>query len=108
MSKDEVVNLINNLISYMMESISRKKFENKILPGLGTIVVRGNIVAVKFDDVFVIKNKLKNYKNTFTKKNIFMDMDMESAQEVMANECLTPYDNIEDLKAKNSLITNIE
>ena len=108
MSKDEVVNLINNLISYMMESISRKKFENKILPGLGTIVVRGNIVAVKFDDVFVIKNKLKNYKNTFTKKNIFMDMDMESAQEVMANECLTPYDNIEDLKAKNSLITNVE
>ena len=108
MPKDEVVNLINNLISYMMESISRKNFENKILPGLGTIVVRGNIVAVKFEDVFVIKNKLKNYKNTFTKKNIFMDMDMDSAQEVMANECITPYDNIEDLKAKNSLITNVE
>ncbi len=26
----------------------------------------------------------------------------------MANDCLTPYDNIEDLKAKNSLITNAE
>ena len=108
MSKDEVVNLINNLISFMMENIVKKNFESKILPGLGTIVVRGNIVAVKFNDVFVIKNKLKNYKNTFTKKNILMDMDMDCAQDVMANDCLTPYDNIEDLKAKNSLITNAE
>ena len=108
MSKDEVVNLINNLISYMMESIVRKNFESKILPGLGTIVVRGNIVAVKFNDVFVIKNKLKNYKNTFTKKNIFMDMNMNYAQDVMANDCLTPYDNIENLKATNSLVTKAE
>jgi len=108
MSKDEVVNLINNLISYMMESIAKKNFDNKILPGLGVILVRGNIVAVKFNEVFVIKNKLKNYRNTFTKKNIFMDMDMDSAQDVMANDCLTPYDNIEDLKAKNSLITKAE
>ena len=108
MSKDEVVNLINNLISYMMESIAKKNFDNKILPGLGVILVRGNIVAVKFNEVFVIKNKLKNYRNTFTKKNIFMDMDMDSAQDVMANDCVTPYDNIEDLKAKNSLITKAE
>ena len=108
MSKDEVINLINNLISYMMESIVRQKFESKILPGLGTIVVRGNIVAVKFNDVFVIKNKLKNYKNTFTKKNIFMDMDMGIAQDIMSNDCLNPYDNIEDLKATDSLITNAE
>ena len=91
-----------------MESIVKKNFDNKILPGLGVIVVRGNIVAVKFNDIFVIKNKYKNYKNTFTKKNIFMDMDINNAQDVMANDCLTPYDNIEDLKAKNSLITNAE
>ena len=108
MSKDEVVNLINNLISYMMENIVKKNFESKILPGLGTLVVRGNIVAVKFNDVFVVKNKLKNYRNTFTKKNIFMDMDIDNAQDVMANDCLTPYDNIEDLKAKNSLVTKAE
>jgi nucleoid DNA-binding protein len=108
MSKDEVVNLINNLISYMMESIVQKTFESKILPGLGTFVVRGNILAVKFNDVFVIKNKFKNNTNTFTKKNIFMDMDMDNAQDVMANECLNPLDNIEYLKATNSLITNVE
>ena len=108
MSKDEVVNLINNLISHMMESIVQKTFESKILPGLGTFVVRGNILAVKFNDVFVIKNKLKNNTNTFTKKNIFMDMDVDNAQDVMANDCLNPKDNIEYLKATNSLITNVE
>ena len=108
MSKDEVVNLIDNLISYMMDSIVQKTFESKVLPGLGTFVVRGNILAVKFNVVFVVKNKYKNNVNTFTKKNIFMDMDMDYAQDVMAKECLNPMDNIEYLKATNSLITNVE
>ena len=37
-----------------------------------------------------------------------MDMNMSSAQEAIANDCVTPYENIEDLKAKNSLITKVE
>ena len=108
MSKDEVSNLINNLILYIMENISKNNFENKILPGLGIMVTRGNILAVKFYDSFVIKNKFKDNKRIFTKKNILMDMDMNIAQDVMANDCMTPYANIEDLKATNSLITIVE
>ena len=108
MSKDESMNLINNLILYLLESITKKEFKNKIIPGVGVLVTRGNVVAVKFDNNLMEENKYKNYKNTFTKKNIFMDMNMTQAQDVIAKDCLTPYNNIKDLKAKNSLITKIE
>ena len=108
MSKDETMNLINNLILYLMESMTQKTFKNKLIPGVGVLLTRGNIVAVKFDNNLIEENKYKNYKNTFTKKNIFMDMNMSGAQEAIANDCVTPYENIEDLKAKNSLITKVE
>jgi hypothetical protein len=108
MSKDETMNLINNLILYLMESMTQKTFKNKLIPGVGVLLTRGNIVAVKFDNNLIEENKYKNYKNTFTKKNILMDMNMSSAQDAIANDCVTPYENIEDLKAKNSLITKVE
>ena len=108
MSKDEAMNLINNLILFIMESIAEKKFKNKLLPGVGVLLTRGNIVAVKFDNKLIEENKYKNYMNTFTKKNISMDMDMSKAQEARAQDCITPYKNIEALKAKNSLITKID
>ena len=76
MSKDETMNLINNLILYLMESMTQKTFKNKLIPGVGVLLTRGNIVAVKFDNNLMEENKYKNYKNTFTKKNIFMDMNM--------------------------------
>ena len=108
LSKDETMNLINNLILYLMESMTQKTFKNKLMPGVGVLLTRGNIVAVKFDNNLIEENKYKNYKNTFTKKNILMDMNMSSAQDAIAKDCISPYDNIEDLKAKNSLITKVE
>ena len=108
LSKDEAMNLINNLILYLMENIAKKTFQNKIIPGVGVLLNRGNIVAVKFDNSLIEENKYKNYKNTFTKKNIFMDMNMNNAQDAIVNDCITPYNNIEDLKSKNSLITKVD
>ena len=108
MSKDEAMNLINNLILYLMESIAQKTFKNKLLPGVGVLLTRGNIVAVKFDNNLIEENKYKNYMNTFTKKNISMDMDMSKAQEAISQDCVTPYKNIEALKAKNSLMTRMD
>jgi hypothetical protein len=85
-----------------------KTFKNKILPGIGTLVNKNNIVAIKFDEKFI--NKIKNKTQTllFTKKNIFLDLDMDNAQETYADRCLTPYKNIELLKAKNALTTKCE
>ena len=103
LSKDEAMNLINNLILYLMENLTKPTFKNKLIPGVGVLLTRGNLVAVKFDDNLIEENKYKNYKNTFTKKNIFMDMNMATAHNAICGDCVTPYQNIEDLKAKNSL-----
>jgi hypothetical protein len=108
LSKDEAMNLINNLILYLMENIAQKKFKNKLLPGVGVLLTRGNIVAVKFDNNLIEENKYKTHINTFTKKNISMDMDMSKAQEAIVKDCATPYKNMESLKAKNSLITRMD
>ena len=108
MSKEEVANLLKHLIFHLSKSIVNKTFKNKILPGLGILLNRNNIIAVKFNESFNNENKTKNQVLTFTKKNILLDLDMNSAQNVIANECLTPFKNIEDLKALNALKTVCE
>ena len=108
MSKEEVANLLKHLIFHLSQSIVNKTFKNKILPGLGILLNRNNIIAVKFNDSLQIDNKNKNQKLVFTKKNILLDLDMNSAQNVMSNQCMTPFKNIEDLKALNALKTVCE
>ena len=108
MSKEEVANLLKHLIFHLSQSIINKTFKNKILPGLGVLLNRNNIIAVKFNESFKKENKTKNQNLTFTKKNILLDLDMNTAQNIMANECMTPYKNIEELKALNSLKTVCE
>ena len=87
-----------------MKSLAQKTFKNKLIPPVGILLTRGNIVAVKFGNNLIEENKYKNYKNTFTKKNFFMDMNMSNAQDTIANNLATPYENIEDLKANFLII----
>ena len=108
MSKDELTNLLKHLFLYMSESIINKTFKNKILPGLGTILSKNNLIAVKFDDNFISIIKNRNQTLLFTKKNIFLDLDMDNAQEAIADKCLTPYKNTEKLKSTNALTTKCE
>ena len=69
---------------------------------------RNNLLAVKFNDEFIKDVLYKNEKLVHTKKNVKLDNDFDTAQNVMANECLTPFENIEKLKATNSLHTVFE
>ena len=107
-SKDELTNLIKHLFMYISESIVNKTFKSKILPGLGTIINRNNVIAVKFDENFINNIKGKTQTLLFTKKNIFLDLDMDNAQEATADKCLTPYKNVEKLKSTNALTTKCE
>ena len=107
-SKDELTNIIKHLFMYINESIINKTFKNKIFPGLGTLVNSNNIIAMKFDETFINSIKNKTQKLLFTKKNLFLDLDMDNAQETYSHNCLTPFKNINDLKSKNSLYTKFE
>ena len=108
MSKEEVGNLLKHLMIHLRDCIIDKTFKNKALPGLGILMNRNNILAVKFNDEFIKDILFKNEKLVFTKKNISLDNDFNIAKNVMANECLTPFENIEKLKATNALNTIFE
>ena len=108
MSKEEVANLLKHLIFNLGQSILNKTFKNKVFPGLGVLLNRNNIIAVKFNDSFTNEVKTKNQNLVFTKKNILLDQNMDSAENVIANECLTPFLNIEELKSTNALKTVCE
>ena len=108
LSKDEVGNILKHLIKYIGELIKNNNFKGKIMPGLGVLLCRKNIVAVKFNEEFTVENKFKNKNLNLLKKNLSLDMNMEKAQDVIIND----YDNLykinEELKSKNSLYTTCE
>ena len=107
-SKDELSNIVKHLFSYINESIINHTFKEKEMPGLGTLVNSNNIIAVQFNENFVKSIKKRNHKLNFTKKNILLNLDMDNAEKTYSGDCKTPFNNIEYLKSKNSLITKCE
>ena len=108
MSKDEVGNILKHLIKFIGDLIKNNNFKGKILPGLGVLLSRKNIVAVKFNEEFVIENKFKNKKFNILRKNLSLDMNMENAQNAVINQCENLYKINEELKSNNSLYTTCE
>ena len=82
MPKDEVANILKHYIKYMGELIKSNNFKGKVLPGLGVLLNRKNIVAVKFDDEFALDNKFKNGILNYVKSNLnsSFDMDMDKVK----------------------------
>ena len=110
MPKDEVANILKHYIKYMGELIKSNNFKGKVLPGLGVLLNRRNIVAVKFDDEFTLDNKYKNGILNYVKNNVnSFDMDMNKIKvTTKKNKSLNPYQLSEELKASNSLYTKCE
>ena len=107
-SKDEVGNILKHYIKHLGELIKKNNFKGKIMPGLGVLLSRKNIVAVKFNDEFVIENKFKNNKLNFLKKNLTLDMNTEKVNKDDLDESKNQYKLFEELKSNNSLYTICE
>ena len=111
MPKDEVANILKHYIKYMGELIKSNNFKGKILPGLGVLLSRKNIVAVKFDEEFALENRYKNKKLNLVKNilNGSFDMDMDQVKVTnKKNKSQNPYKLCEELKASNSLYSKCE
>ena len=108
LSKDEVANILDHYIKYLGELIKNNNFKGKIMPGLGVLLCRKNIIAVKFNEEFAIENKLKNKKLNFIKNNLSLDMNMDKAQDAVINQYENQYKIYEELKSTNSLYTTCE
>ena len=110
MSKDEVENIISNLIKNISDSVSEGTFKNKIFPNLGILFIKYNILAVKFYDDFIDRIKYKNDKFIKSKKFAPLNTDFNF------NKSLTSRKNYKtinefldnDLKAENSLNTVLD
>ena len=108
MSKDKVSEIIKHLILYIKESIVKKKFKNKIMPGLGVLILKQNILAVKFNENFGNFIKSKNKKLNDLKNNLSLDMCFDNAKELEIGTCPDVYKTSENIKAMNSLSTECQ
>ena len=108
MSKDKVSEIIKHLILYIKESIIKKKFKNKIMPGLGVLILKQNILAVKFNENFGNFIKTKNKKLNNLKNNLSLDMCFENTKELEIGTCPDVYKTSESIKAMNSLVTECQ
>ena len=110
MSKDKVSNIIKCLITYINESIEKKKFKNKKMGLLGNLVLnqKHNILAVKFNENFE-KNILGQNKLLNNIKNIVsLNRDLENAKNLNLGNTINLYKTSENLKARNSLVTECQ
>ena len=105
MSKDKVYEIIKNLIQLINDAIVNKKFKNKLLPGLGVLILKQNILAVKFEENFENNVKEKNQKLNILKNNLSLDLCFDNAKDLYVGTCPNVYKTSESLKASNSLST---
>ena len=91
-TKDECVMILQNEILYMSEAIRRGEFKNKEMPGIGTIMLRGNVLAVNFNNQLVESAKNVPQKLLQYKKNIHMYMEPEENKKIAGYE--SEIDNI--------------
>ena len=110
MSKDEVENIISNLIKNISDSVSEGTFKNKVFPNLGILFIKYNILAVKFNDDFVDKIKYNNDKFIKSKKlnplNTVFNFNKSLTSRKNSKTLKDFYYN--DLKAENSLNTILD
>jgi nucleoid DNA-binding protein len=109
MSKDEVENILKNLIKSISESIEQGKFKNKILPGLGILFCKYNIMAVKFFPELIERIKEKNQKLIRTKKRIYMDMDIDNFRKTFYSKKFNrTLCSLQELKSSQGLNTRLD
>ena len=105
-SKEECQNIITTIIKEMADEIINKKFKSRELPGLGIILIRGNIFGVKFFSDFNLDTYKQTEKLNFTKKNLELYMNVHKTDQAQA-DVLNAEKAIKELNPKDSVITHL-
>ena len=105
-SKEECNEIIKNIIGDISDKIKEKKFVSRELPGIGIILIRGNIFGIKFYDEFITDIYKKTEKLNFNRKNMHFYLDTYRTNQSMgdlknANKAMN------ELIPKNSPITHL-
>ena len=105
-SKEECIEIIKNIIGEMAEQIKKNKFVSRELPGVGIILIRGNIFGIKFYDELNTDIYKKTEKLNLNRKNINFYLETYKT-----NQSMGDIPNVEksmnELVAKHSPITHL-
>ena len=107
LSKEEVTMILQNEIQYMADSVRKGEFKNKEMPGVGTLMLRGNVLAVKFnsdleESAKTIPQKLSQYK-----KNMLMYMEPEENKKISIRDLPDVAKTLKQLRPKTAVVTKI-
>ena len=105
-SKEECKNIITTIIKDMADQIIARKFRSRELPGLGTILIRGNIFGVKFYSDFNLETYKKVEKLNFTKNNLELYMNVHRTDQAHA-DLINAEKAVKELNPKDSVITHL-
>ena len=105
-SKEECNGIIKNIIGEMADQIKENKFVSRQLPGVGIILIRGNIFGIKFYDDLTTDIYKKTEKLNLNRKNINFYLDP-----YRTNQSMGDIKNVEksmnELVSKHSPITHL-
>ena len=105
-SKEECQNIITTILKEMADEIINKSFRSREMPGLGIILIRGNILGVKFFSDFNLDTYKQTERLNFTKKNLEMYMNVHKADQAQA-DVLNAEKAVKELNPKHSVITHL-
>ena len=105
-SKEECKNIITTIIKDMANDIIKKQFKSRELPGLGIILIRGNIFGVKFNSDFNLETYKKVEKLNFTKNNLELYMNVHKTDQAHA-DLINAEKAVNELNPKDSVITHL-
>ena len=100
--KEECQNIITSILKEMVDAIINRQFKSRELPGLGIILIKGNIFGVKFFSDFNLDTYKKTEKLNLTKNNLEL-IKIDKAQADALNEEKA----IKELNPKDSDITHL-
>ena len=105
-SKEECKNIITTIIKDMANDIIKKQFKSRELPGLGIILIRGNIFGVKFNSDFNLETYKKVEKLNFTKNNLELYMNVHKTDQAHA-DLINAEKAVNELNPSDSVITHL-
>ena len=105
-SKEECQNIITTIFKEMADEIIKRTFRSRELPGLGIILIRGNIFGVKFFSDFNLDTYKQTEKLNFTKNNLGLYMNVHKTDQAQA-DVLNAEKAVKELNPKDSVITHL-
>ena len=104
--KEECSMIIQNILLYIDNSIRNKTFISKEMPHLGTLMLKGNILGVKFNEEFS-KNSILPEHRYRIKKDIELFMEPEQGKKVSYNDIQDVDKALKKIKPHTSVNTRI-